>query len=392
MSIKKTNQARGQASGISAKYVGIERTDRVQSHARDAVRETASEHSSSSQELHMKIRHLLGLILAAVSLGFVPAAQAQKVGKTDIKKVDNALEFYVGDQLVTRYLIAKDLPKPIFFPLHAPGGQPLTRSYPMVKDKPGETKDHPHHQSAWFCHGDIIPEGIELKTKLKGIAGVDFWSINKGHGHMVCTKVVETTNLPGHSYAVTQNEWSTPDGQKMMDETRTIHLYDLGPARLIVIETDMHASVCPLIFGDTKEGAMGIRINDSINGSKTGKGKIQNAEGKIGEKDCWGQFSAWCDYSGPLDGKVVGLTIFDDPKNPYPAAWHVRAYGLMAANPFGREKHAQFPAQKGKSDLVRLEKGKHLEFRYGMLLHEGDAVSGQVDMNYQRFVKLRGKQ
>lgn len=339
----------------------------------------------------MNIRHFLALAFTVALLGFVPAAHAQQGGKVQIKKIDNALEFFVDDELVTRYLIDHARPKPIFWPVNAPGGISLTRSYPMKKEIPGETTDHPHHQSAWFCHGDIIPEGIELKTKLKGIAGVDFWSVNKGHGHMVCTKVGEVTNTPTGSHVVTVNEWRTPDGEKMMDETRTIRLVDAGKARLIILECDLHASVCNLVFGDTKEGAMGIRINDSINASKTGKGKIQNAEGKIGEKDCWGQFSAWCDYSGPVDGKVVGLTVFDDPKNPYPAAWHVRSYGLMAANPFGRDKHAKFPAVKGSNDLVRLEKGQHLALRYGMLLHEGDAVSGEVAANFQRFVEVRGK-
>lgn len=340
----------------------------------------------------MKIRHLLAIGFAAVLVCFVSPVQAQQPGKAEIKKVKDALEFYVGDELVTRYLFDHERPKPIFWPVNAPGGIPLTRAYPMEKGKPGETTDHPHHQSAWFCHGDIIPEGIELKSKIKGILGVDFWSVTKGHGHMVCTKVIEVTNAPGGSYAVTTNEWRTAEGQKIMDETRTIRFVNAGKARLIIVESDLHASVCALTFGDTKEGAMGIRINDSINASKTGKGKIQNAEGKIGEKDCWGQLSAWCDYSGPIDGKVVGLTVFDDPKNPHPAAWHVRSYGLMAANPFGRDKHAKFPAMKDKNDLVRLEKGQHLQLRYGMLLHEGDAVSGQVGSYYQRFVQMRGKQ
>ena len=40
-----------------------------------------------------------------------------------------------------------------------------------------------------------------------------------------------------------------------------------------------------------------------------GKGKIQNADGKVGEKECWGQISNWCDYSGPIDGKQVGLAV-----------------------------------------------------------------------------------
>jgi hypothetical protein len=188
----------------------------------------------------------------------------------------------------------------------------------------------------------------------------------------------------------TANEWRTADRTKVMNEKRVIRIHDLGKARLIVVEIDLHASEYPITFGDTKEGSFGVRINDVINAAK-GKGKIQNADGKIGEKECWGQRSAWCDYSGPIDGKVVGLAIFDDPKN-IPACWHVRGYGLMAANPFGRAKHAQFPGVKGNNDLVRLKKGEHLQLRYGMYLHTGDAVSGDVAAAYDRFVKLRGKE
>ena len=63
------------------------------------------------------------------------------------------------------------------------------------------------------------------------------------------------------------------DGTKIMDETRVIRFLDFGKARLVVLEIDLHASVCPITFGDTKEGSMGIRINDQIRADK-GKGKI----------------------------------------------------------------------------------------------------------------------
>src|SRR5437764_56224 len=82
---------------------------------------------------------------------------------------------------------------------------------------------------------------------------------------------------------------------------------------------DLTAGVAPVVFGDTKEGAMGVRVHDQMREQK-GNGRLTNAEGKVGEKDCWGQFSAWCDYSGTVNGKKVGVTIFDDPKNPHPAA------------------------------------------------------------------------
>ena len=60
--------------------------------------------------------------------------------------------------------------------MHGPAGVSLTRAWPMEPAKPGESKDHPHQKSVWFCHGDVIPEGIELKDKVKGVTGVDFWS------------------------------------------------------------------------------------------------------------------------------------------------------------------------------------------------------------------------
>jgi hypothetical protein len=345
----------------------------------------------------MNMKRHGGWIVALAMLGLVSAAHGQEGKKVQInwaEKDNKTLEFLIGDELVTRYHTT-GLAKPIFWPVNAPGNVPLTRNYPPPA---GQAADHPHQKSAWFCHGDVIPEGIELKSKIKGVEGVDFWSEAKGHGDIVCTKVGAPKGREGLVKIKTQNEWRTADGQKIMNEYNMIHLYDLDKARLIVVDIDLHASVCPITFGDTKEGSFGIRINDVINaevakkGKPAGKGKIQNADGKIGEKDCWGQKSAWCDYSGPIDGKEVGLAIFDDPKNAYPACWHVRGYGLMAANPFGRDKHAQFPAMKGNNKLVRLEKGEHLQLRYGMLLHTGDAISGEVATHYKKFVELRGKE
>jgi hypothetical protein len=337
---------------------------------------------------------LLGCAVSAMMFS-VSAATAQDNSKVHIKWADKdkkALDFLVGDELVTRYH-ANGYAKPIFWPVNAPGGIPLTRNYPPPE---GQATDHPHQKSAWFCHGDIIPEGLDFKSPIKNVAGVDFWSEAKGHGNIVTTTLALVGKGP--SYIRVGNEWQTANGKKIMDEVRMIHLFTVGKARLITVDIDLHASVCPITFADTKEGAFGIRINDVINaevakkGKPAGKGKIQNADGKIGEKECWGQKSAWCDYSGPIDGKVVGLAIFDDPKNAYQCCWHVRGYGLMAANPFGRDKHAKFPAVKGNNDLVQLKKGEHLHLRYGMLLHEGDAVSGQVAEAYKQFVALRGKE
>ena len=332
-------------------------------------------------------------VLALAGVALLPAAEPESVV---IKLGDGHIDFLAGKALVTRYHTAATVAKPYFWPVNAPGDVPLTRAWPMEKGQPGESTDHPHQKSAWFCHGDVIPEGIEVKHLIPNIEGVDFWSEAPGHGVIACIETGEPKLEKGHGQVTTRNEWRTAGGVKVLDETRTIHLHDFGGTRLLVLDIDLYASACPITFGDTKEGSLGIRINDAIreeimaDKKKTkGPGKIENAEGKAGEKDDWGQQSAWCDYSGPIDGKTVGLAILTDPTNPYPSCWHSRGYGLMAANPFGRAKSG-FPAVAGQKELVKLAKGEHLKLRFGLLLHPGDAKEGKVADYYQQFLKLKG--
>ncbi|HMC66623.1 MAG TPA: PmoA family protein, partial [Gemmataceae bacterium] len=300
--------------------------------------------------------------------------------------------FLAGSKLIGRYHIDRDGAKPYFWPLHGPSGVILTRGWPMEKAPKGGSTDHPHQKSVWFCHGDVIPEGIELKQRIRGVEGVDFWSESKGHGQIVCTRhaIGTTTKLNSPPLAGAWHEWQTADGTKIMDDMRAIHFHNFGDTRLFVFNIDLHASVCSITFGDTKEGSFGVRVNDLIR-EQGGKGKIENAEGNVGEKNCWGRISAWCDYSGPIDDKTVGIAVLADPKNPYPSCWHARGYGLMAANPFGRARSG-FPAMKGKTDLVKLAKGEHLKLRYGLLIHPGDAKGGKVADYYKRFVKLAEKE
>lgn len=309
-------------------------------------------------------------------------------GVLGIQTASDHIDFRSGGELVARYHIGRDLAKPYFWPINGPAGAAVTRGWPMEKAQPGGSTDHPHQKSAWFGHGDIIPEGIVLKEKVKGVRGVDFWSEAKGHGRIVCTKVGEPTIAPDYAQITTHNEWQTADGVKMLDEERTLQLYEVAGAPLLVVEVELSASAVPVIFGDTKEGTFGVRVNDAMRASKGGR--IENADGKTGEFACWGRRSAWCDDSGTVAGKTVGIALFDDPANAFAACWHCRGYGLMAANPFGRGRSG-FPAVVGRSDLVRLARGETLRLRYGLFIHIGDAKEGLVAEGYHAFVLLHHK-
>lgn len=337
---------------------------------------------------------IAALLLAA------PAARADDIS---IVKTTEVIEFK-NDQghTVAKYHVGPGVAKPFLWPVLAPGNVPVTRAWPVEKGVPGDvTTDHVHQKSAWFCHGDVIPEGIELKTKTteKGGKGVDFWSEAKDkdgtprHGKIVCVKVGEPKRHgPGHVSIATWNEWKTPDGVKILDEERTIHFRELPSGRLFAFECKLTASVCPVAFGDTKEGSFGVRVHDAMRTQQPTGGVVTSADGKSvkapakGTLPVWGHPADWHDYAGTVDGKTVGVAVFDHPGNPARALWHTRDYGLMAANPFGRNGSG-FPSQKGKTDLFRIEKGKDATFRYAVYAHAGTAAEGKVAEAYEAFKK-----
>ncbi len=313
----------------------------------------------------------------------------------------NGIEFKAGAAVVARYATDPKNSKPFLFPVLAPGETPVTRAYPIETAPPGGSMDHIHHKSVWFCHGDVIPEGIELKIKTteKGNKGVDFWSEakdkdgTKRYGQIVCTKIGAPKQIArDHVSVETHNDWITPDGVKILDETRVIHFVDRPEGRLFAFEIALTASVCPIRFGDTKEGSFGIRVHDELRPSEKTGAVVTTMDGKQivpPAKDnlaIWGQPADWVDYSGRVDGKAVGVAVFDYPGNPH-ANWHARAYGLNAANPFGRQGSG-FPAQKGKTELITMDKDSTLKLDYGVYAHSGDAKAGKVAEAFEAFKKL----
>jgi hypothetical protein len=332
------------------------------------------------------------LALCAICLTTTAAQEQTKAFVPAKASMSGTIAFLAGRDEAAIYRYGGNLAKPIFWPLRAPNNKEITRDWPMGPPLSLRlAEDHPHQKSAWFTYGDVIPEGMEIKHKRKEIEGIDFWAEGPGCGRIVCVGTSDYHNDADNCSVTTRNEWRDADGAKIMDEVRTIRFFNYETARLFVVDIDLWASVVPITFGDTKEGAFGVRVAHSLREDNRGKGQISNAEGKIGEKQCWGRISAWCDYSGPVDGETVGIALFAGPNNPLPSCWHSRAYGLMAANPFGRAKSG-FPDMKDKKDrkdLMHLAKGEHLKLRYGIFVHMGDVKEGKVAEAYELFKKKK---
>jgi hypothetical protein len=242
-----------------------------------------------------------------------------------------------------------------------------------MKNVEGEEQDHPHHRSLWFTHG--------------AVNGVDFWSEAPTAGKIVHTKFLEIKSGKTEGLIRSTNQWLAPGGKIVCTDERTFRIYARPTSeRLFDFEVTLKAGEKEVVLGDTKEGSMAIRLNETMRlelpNHKAGLGHIaQNTGARDGKT--WGQRADWCDYSGPVNGKTVGIAIFDAPENPrHPTWWHVRDYGLFAANPFGVHDFEKKPA--GTGDLT-IPAGKNLAFRYRIYIHEGDEVTARVAEHYQEY-------
>jgi len=257
----------------------------------------------------------------------------------------------------------------------------MTRNFPM-REAAGEDKDHKHHRSLWFTHGSVN--------------GIDFWSEDRQFGKIVHDSFAEITSGKDTGVLRSRNKWVDNEGKVICTDERTVRVYN-RPAneRLFDFEITIHASNGKLTFGDTKEGSMAIRLNETMrlkpNKENQGKptGHIVNSEG-VRDGATWGKRAEWCDYYGPVEGKILGVAIFDHPQNVrHPTWWHVRDYGLFAANPFGRHDFESLP-DKTAGNLV-VPDGKSITFRYRFYLHEGDEKQAKVAEHYADYIKNPAK-
>ncbi len=313
--------------------------------------------------------------IAPLSLVTLLASPAFAAGGVKISEQPDKLRVEVNGELFTEYCFT-GAPHVYYYPLLGPGGAPMTRNWPM-KEADGEERDHPHHRSLWYSHGLVN--------------GVDFWAESPKAGKIVHDKFLEVKSGAESGVIRSANKWIAPDGSVAMTDERTFRVYGRpGNERLFDFEITLKAGETEIVLGDTKEGSMAVRVNESMRltqpKKQPGKGRIVQSTGVEGDKT-WGKRAAWCDYSGPVDGMTVGIAIFDHPSNPkHPTWWHVRDYGLFAANPFGVH---DFEKQQLDAGNLTIARGRSVTFKYRFYLHEGDEKQSKVAARYQEYLQAK---
>ena len=309
-------------------------------------------------------------ILALTTL--TSAAQAA----VNVEKHGKTVRVTIDGKLFTEYHY-QDVSRPFLYPIIGPTGDGVTRNYPM-KEVEGEAKDHVHHRSLYFAHGDVN--------------GIDFWAetVHRGKtpGLTVHEKFLE---LKSGKVGVlkAQNKLMAPDGKQVATETFTIRFSAQGERQFIDFDVVIKASHGKVVMGDTKEGCMAIRLASTMRvkavDKSPGQGQIVTSAGITGA-EAWGTKAAWVDYHGPVNGKMVGVAIFDHPGNlRHPTWWHVRDYGLFAANPFGQRYFEKL--KDTTAGNYTIPPGKSLTQRYRFYFHKGDTKQAQVDSQYRAWSK-----
>jgi hypothetical protein len=258
---------------------------------------------------------------------------------------------------ITRYHFGQEINRPFLFPVIGPSGRPLTRM-----GHPRDPESHSHHNSVWISHTDVN--------------GVDFWS-DGGKGKIRHKRIVKLEDGGERSAIVTENEWVTAEGGRLLDETRQVTvLLREGKEWLMVIDMELKAVDKAVTLGKTPFGMVGVRMAKTI-GVNDGGGRIRNSEGGINEKEILWKQARWVDYSGAItDGTIEGVTLFDHPKNVnFPSFFHVRNDGWMGAS-------LTFDGPR------TIEADKPLRLRYGLYVHGDMKPIDAIEAQWKQFCEL----
>ncbi len=301
---------------------------------------------------------MYGHISSLIAVGACALSIQAGAAEIELVKKEGGVTVNVDGKLFTKYL-TKSGAKPILWPVIGPTGAEMTRSFPMAEGKPTEKRDHQHHRSFWFTHGSVN--------------GVSFWHEQNGAGEIKHREFVAIKSRPAPAIT-TRNDWIGPDGKKQCEDTRTLSFGAADDSRWIDFDIRLIASEGKVKFGDTKEGSFGLRTAGTMKVEAKLGGRIINSNGQA-DREAWGKAAAWVDYHGPVEGQTVGIAIMNHPSSfRFPTYWHVRTYGLFAANPFGLHDF-----KRDKSDGSHtLKKGESFLLRYRVLFHKGDEKAADI--------------
>jgi len=313
------------------------------------------------------------------------------------RRVDVTIE----GQPITSYIWPESLMKPVLYPLRTAKGTIITRGFPL-EPRAGESVDHPHQVGLWFNYGDVN--------------GIDFWNnstvrtaAEKTHmGQIAHRRIVSTKNGKSSGELQVEMDWLMPDNSPILHESTRFVFRSAPNLRAIDRITTLTALGRQVVFNDSKEGLLGLRVTRELeqpakepilltdaNGQPMKQpvldnsivtGQYRSSEGLIGD-DVWGTRGRWTMLTGKVAAESVTLAILDHPQNVgFPTYWMARGYGLFAANPLGQKAYSTEKKEAKVRELkFTLQPQQSVTFRYRILILSQAAIPAQIENQYRDF-------
>lgn len=246
--------------------------------------------------------------------------------------------------------------KPCFYPLRAHGANFL-RGFPL-EDVAGEAKDHPHHTGIYHAFGDVN--------------GREYWSKTD-----IANRKASKEAGPVYARIRAENAWGED-----LTETQDVFVLNAGDDALMDWTITLTAAGGDVVLGQSpkmaKEGSFAVRVRTELTRGKNNDAAdmMSDALGNKGEKAIRAAAAPWVDYTSAIEGKTLGIAVMDHPSSfRAPTNWHVRAYGLFAANPW---------LVRGENTL---KKGESLTLRYRIYAHAGGPGEAKVAEVYDAYAR-----
>jgi hypothetical protein len=326
----------------------------------------------------------------------VPMKSANGV-EVKVNEAARRVDVTIDGQPFTSYIWPDTLKKPVLYPLRTAKGTLVTRGFPLDPRK-GERVDHPHHVGLWLNHGDV--NGLDFWNNSDAIKPADAPKM----GTVVHRKIVEARSGADKGELAVETAWMTPDNKQLLRETTRFVFRGGADARTIDRTTTLTALDQKVVFKDSKEAFLGMRVTRELEQpaekaevftdaagrptpvavlDNTGvTGKYLSSEGKQGDA-VWSTRGKWTLLGGVVNGENVTLAILDHPANPgYPTHWHARGYGLFAANPLG-DKQFNEP----KEFNFTLEPGQSVTFKYRVLILSAPPSKDRIERESRAFAQ-----
>ncbi len=284
--------------------------------------------------------------------------------QVEFSRNSNSLDITVNTKPLATYVFQdKQIYRPYFHTIRTLQGEQITRNHPPIEGK--DRTDHAeYHPGLWMAFGDLN--------------GHDFWR-NKSHvKHVRFVEQPKPGNKQG-SFSVLNHYMN--DATIICQEECSIRVSYDNNGVYIFWDSVFFSTNDPFYFGDQEEMGFGIRMATPLI-AKNG-GTILNQQGYQNEKKVWGVQSPWCAYYGKnTSGEFLGALLMTAPGNFRSSWFHARDYGLLTANPFGRNAFTQ----KEKS-TISIQKGERFSLSFGLYIFQNKNITDDFLISkYQTYI------